>query len=180
MYFAFFYILFFAIDILAATRLQVLGMIPVHYLVAGVGFFLSVFLIKRYHFLRSIEIFSVTLLLFWGYVFLLTVFYLFLASSRALVDLGVIDTMIIVPDVIIISISSFLLLVSLFTLPLKYAISKWMLFSVIAGFISNFVNSFFSLPMILWRYSGVLDLIMLFGWLMIIVTLVRMEFAVED
>jgi hypothetical protein len=179
MYFAFFYILFFALDILAATRLQVLGMIPVHYLVAGVGFFLSVFLVRRHHFWNSTGIKPIFLILFYSYVILISLLNFILASSRAFYSLGFIRITIFLPAIIITIITALMILFLLFKLPMKYVLSKWILFSMVAGFVRYSVESFISLPFILFRYSGVLDLIMLFGWLMIIVTLVRMEFAFE-
>ena len=60
MYFAIFFLLFFIIDILFVSGFEVLGLIPINYLVAGVVFFFSFFLKKhfkvfeidlKYHFL---------------------------------------------------------------------------------------------------------------------------------
>lgn len=76
-------------------------------------------------------------------------------------------------------VSLILIFVILFTKQLNPTLSKWMLWSVTIGFISYGVRFFFRLPILLYRYEGVIDLIMLFGWLMIIDNLLRMEFAVE-
>ena len=179
MYFAFSYILFFALDILAATKFQVLGMIPVRYLISGAGFFFVIFTSKRLSFFRLNHAGTIIPQFFFFYILFIACMSFLIASSRALQHLSIIS-MIHSPAMIVQTvISAILIFIILFTKQMKSEISGWMLFSVVAGFVRYGVEAFISLPFILYRYSGVLDLIMLFGWLMIIVTIVRMEYAVE-
>ena len=179
MYFAFFYLLFFAFDILLATKFDVLGMMPVHYIVAGVGIFLIFFLRKRVHFFPSSEKFHLFPRIFYIYILLISFFHFLHANSPILLNLKVTSSTFVLPTDILLIFSGVIFVLSFFSLQLQHSLSRWILFSAMAGIVRYSVDYVFATSNLLLRYGGVFDFIMLFGWLMIIVTILKMEFAVE-
>jgi len=178
-YFAFFYLLFFTFDILLATKFWVFGMMPVHYIVAGVGIFLSFFLFKRLHFFPSSEKFPLFPGILYVYILFISFSHFMNANSRILINLKVISSTIELPSDILLIMSGIVFFLSFFTMPLSHSLSGWVLFSAAAGIVRYSVEYVFPYSNLLLRYGGVFDFIMLFGWLMIIVTILKMEFAVE-
>ena len=92
MNFAFFYLLFFAVDILLATKFDVFGMVPVDYIVSGVGIFSCFFLLKRLHYFPSSEEYLIFPRIFYAYILLISVFHFMYANSPILISLKVIST----------------------------------------------------------------------------------------
>jgi hypothetical protein len=178
-YFAFFYLLFFSVDILLATNFDVLGMMPVHYIVAGVGIFSSFFLFKRLHFFPSSEKVLLFPRIFYGYILVISFFHFMHANSPILINLKVMSKTIELPSDILLIMSGIVFFLSLFTMPFHHSLSRWVLFSAVAGIVRYSVEYIFPYSILLLRYGGVFDFIMLFGWLMVIVTILKMEFAVE-
>lgn len=179
MLFAFFYILFFAFDILLATRFLVLGMMPMQFVVGGTGVFFIFFLIRRHHFFTIKRMGTLFPKIFWGYIVLITASNMFEATLRALQSLGIISFDWYPPVLIITVVTAVLAVFAPLMLSMEHTLSRWLLFSLIAGIVRYGVEALFTLPVIVWRYLGVLDLVMLFGWLMMIVTMMRMEFSEE-
>jgi len=178
-YFAFFYLLFFAVDILIATRFDVLGMMPVHYIVAGVGIFFCFFLSKRLRFFPLSEKFLLSPSIFYVYILIISIFHFMNANSPILISLKVISSTIELPSDILLIMSGIVFFLSLFTMPFRHSLSRWVLFSAVAGIVRYSIEYVFPNSILLLRFGGVFDFIMLFGWLMIIVTILKMEFAVE-
>jgi hypothetical protein len=179
MLFAFLYVLFFAFDILLATQFLVLGMMPMHFVVGGTGLFFIFFLIRRHHFFTVKRMGTLFPKIFWGYIVFITASNIFHATVRAFRSLGIISFDWFPPVFIIIVVSALLAVLAPFTLSMEHTLSRWLLFSLIAGVVRYGIEALFTLPVIVWRYLGVLDLVMLFSWLMMIVTMMRMEFSVE-
>lgn len=181
MYFAFFYLFFFALNILLATRFFVLGMVPMHFLVAGVGFFVCFYLGKRFSLFPIYKKDSILPKIFFAYVLIVSLFNFF---GGLCFSIGLFREFLLrmhfIPDQALCAFSGFLSLWISFLVPLKSSLLKWMLYSVVAGFIRYSVPLVFGLPVWLYRYLGVLDLIMLFGWLMMIITLMRLEYGFES
>ena len=180
MYFALFYILFFAIDILIVFRFETLGMLPANYLVAGVGTFCIFNLVKRFSFIPERVRDS--------YVSKLFIFHLFTMTciNLAIGFLVIIQSILshITTSSFIVSIQWIAFFTSLavnlfitFNIKLKGSIFFWMFFSVT---VSTFRWGIVAIPpevhALIHRFSGVVDLIMIFGWLMIIVQILKREF----
>ena len=177
MYFALFYIFFFALDILLVSRFRVLGMAPMFYLVAGVGFFCCFFIGKRFSVFSISSRYSFIHKLFFAFVLIISIQNFSEGVSHLLKLIRNINLQLqFIPDWIFCVFSFSLSLLIVFLIPLKSSLSRWMLYSTVTGFIRYGVPVVFGLPQMLHRFMGVFDLIMLFGWLMIIVTLLRMEF----
>ena len=180
MYFALFYILFFTLDILLIMKFLLLGMIPMHYLVAGVGLFCCAFLLKRFSFFSIITKHSFIPILFFCYILIFSLFRLFQGSRRMFAYSNILAELNFLPDWIFSIFAAILSLLIGFMIHSKSSLSNWMFFSAVASVIGNGFPLVFGMPVLYYRYSGVFDMLMLFGWLMIIITLMRMEYGLED
>ena len=179
MYFAFFFLLFFAIDILFATRFDTLGMAPMCYFAGGVGLFCCWLFIKRSTIFKSQVHSKLLLRLFISYVYVITIinflkgFVNLIQSDNAINIFRVISSL--YPFLFIFSMVVFI--GSIFRMIQKNVIIMWIAYSSFVGCLTYCVLFLFeSSSVILWRFSGIFDLFMLFGWLMIVHTLIRLEF----
>ncbi|MCK5147677.1 hypothetical protein KAR48_13040 [bacterium] len=50
---------------------------------------------------------------------------------------------------------------------------RWLLFSSISGLLLHLYHMFFKITLMVYRFYGILDFIVLFGWLMVLVDLIR-------
>ena len=183
MYFAFLYLLFFAVDILFVTHFEALGLMPVHFLVAGMGLFFSGCLLKcsfPFEDGKQSRLFRRVFLI---YILIISLFNLangclrsFSSVSRISLDKWFAVDFWINGAILTFSLILFFLFFS--AMPLRHSLSRWMLYSVGAGILRYGVGHVWRpLPVLLFRYMGVLDFIMLFGWLMVIDTLLRREYG---
>lgn len=177
MYFAFFYLIFFALDILIVGNLMSLGLVPMDFLIAGVGFFFCFYVVKRFSIFTHHTKYSILPKLSFTLIVLVSVFNLFEALCMSIKIFLVFMVRIgFVPEWVFSVFSGLLSLLIVFLIPLKPSLSRWMLYSVVTCFVRYCLPLIIGLPELLYRYMGVFDLIMLFGWLMIIITLLRLEY----
>ena len=181
MYFALFSLLFFALDILLIFKFQALGLIPMEYLVAGVGLFCTVIFIKQYKFFKILNLHKILTSLFISYVFFVAVGNLILPTfthffknveHRFIYDY--------VKDLALLGYSVILCICIAAFFGIRGNLTKWIFFSAIGGILRFSIlriDHLFEPPIsiLIWRYLGILDMIMLFGWLMIIHTLIHAE-----
>ena len=183
MLYALFLIIFFAIDILLVSKLKILGMLPIYYLLAGIGtsFFININHYKselRYY-LKTKSFFTFFLL----YMIAITLFH-FLIGFRALFGTAFIDSttflsLTYISNIVQI-ISSCFLIFAIFYKSLKNIITRWILYSAIMNIIYNMLDAFLSLlPTEIHRYSGIVGLLLAFGWLMIVFTLINQKYNVK-
>jgi hypothetical protein len=180
MYFAFFYLIFFALDIFIVSNLKSVGMVPMHFLIGGVGFFFCFYVGKRFSIFNHHTKYSIIHILSFALIVLVSVFNLFAAISMSIKIFQVFMVRIgFIPEWVFSVFSGLLSLLIVFLIPLKSSLSRWMLYSAVTCFIRYCIPLVIGLPELLYRYMGVFDLIMLFGWLMIIITLLRLEYGFD-
>ena len=178
MYFAFFYLLFFALDILVVMEFAALGMIPMNYLVAGVGFFCCYQGGKCFSQFSNYRRSSFIYCLFFFYILIISLSNFFWGNFRIVRYIFKLSVFFeIVPAWVLFALSGILSLSIAVFLPMSSSLSRWMLFSSLAGAVRFGITFIFSGSIFLHRWDGVLDLVMLFGWLMIIITYLRMEYG---
>jgi|GEM_PF-2762700 len=174
------YILFIALDILASGKFLSLGMTPVAFFVSGTGLALSAYVFGL-HFtrLRATP---------WaGVVRFFLVLVIFSSLDKLYLGLTNIFT-ILQPDMevyfhverVIQGVQAGLLLLFLF-LALRRRLQttpwgRWLLYSAVTGFF-YFLYLFTApaMPALVYRYLGVADLAVVFGWLMFVVELMKEE-----
>lgn len=180
MYFALFFLIFFTIDILLVFSLQVLGMIPMYYLVAGVGFFSSFFLYNRISRLPFPSNNRVAPLLFTLHIFFIALDRFYIASRQFIMIIFEfrLPTIFLTDWFMLIS-SGFVFFIISITLLKKNKLWKWIMYSLVTGFLNGLLNLIFGSNILFFRYAGIFDLIMMFGWLMIMVTLLKEEFDTD-
>ena len=171
------YLLFFAVDILAANRFLTLGMMSTSYLVAGVGLFVLVILFRRinvciYYIKQPLPVYIFLLIL--G----LTVSLKLVINGWILLNLDTLINFEIIADHIITGITLALLLMLITIWKQKNPLWSWIVFSLAADLCRYILWEILSpVPSIVYRYYGIMDLFILFGWLMIVHTLLKEEFA---
>ena len=182
MLYALIFILFFALDILFVTKFQVLGMIPIHYLTAGVG---VSFFVNYKHYKKSLRYFlesHLIFILFMLYI-LTTTLYHFIIGLQVLLDSMSLDIPTFINqscagNIILIIMTCALMLPAITSI--KKTVSKWIIFSTIFSLLCNLLDIFmYRFDNVIYRYSGVVGLLMIFGWLMIILTLLNEEYNVR-
>jgi len=81
-------------------------------------------------------------------------------------------------DIIIFIVSLIIFFGCLLMASSKHSIYRWIFYSAGAALIRYGTSIFLkTLPSLFYRYSGVFDLIMIFGWLMIINTSIKKEYS---
>ena len=176
MYFALFFLIFFAIDILLACRFEILGMIPMYYLVAGVGFFSSFFFCSRISRMPFTSNNRIVPLLFSLHIFLITLDRFYVASRRFILEIFEFRLpSIYLTDWLMLISSGFVFLIISITFVEKSKVWNWIKYSLVAGFLNGLLYLLFGSKSIFFRYAGIPDLIMIFGWLMVMVTLLEEE-----
>ena len=184
MLFAFLIILFFAIEILFITEFTTLGMTPMNYTVAAIGI---VFLVQLCNYKRIIlNIYSSKVIhyLFCLFVLVIILFNIFTAIQQIIQEIVAVNQIFIfIGDIIytVLVIFSLFLLILIWHKKLKSTLNWWMVFSIIFGTIGWLIKIIFGeWPKVITRYSGVFDLGMLFGWFMIIFSLIKYKYEVES
>ena len=181
MIFAICFILFFALDILLVTQFEALGMVPMNYFVAGVGVFFLVRL--RNHLLvkerdangRWVYLFFYLFILFISVFNLISGIFSFLHPHEFLSRIWLQAEN--WTNYTLILFALFLSYKILRSAPRENFFFKWLLFSSIAGVVRfGMLLPFIKTPIILYRYLGIFDLIMVFGWLMIIIGSMHKEY----
>ena len=185
MVFAICFLLFFALDILLAAKFQMLGLVPMNYFVAGVSVFFLVRL--RNHLLvkerdtngRWVYLFFYLFILFVSVFNFINGIFSFIHSSNkgvfSFLDLKVVLSHIWfqVEDwtgYTLVLFALFLCYKILRSAPRENFFFKWLLFSSIAGVVRfTLLLPFINTPNLLYRYLGIFDLIMVFGWLHMLV-----------
>lgn len=171
------YLLFFAVDILAANGFLILGMMPMSYLTAGVGLFATIIILKR----LSICVRLITKrLLFYSFILILvvTVLVKLIVNIRTMLGLDRwIDFGFFISHVI--AIFTIVLLILLLTIGRQSnSLWRWMVYSLATSLSHYALWEILSpVPPIIYRYYGIMDLFILFGWLMIVRTLLKEELA---
>lgn len=185
MLFAFLYVLFFGLDIFISSKFLTIGMIPMNFLVSGVALFFILFIRKRSISFpkddnrKGIHTYFM--------VYISSIFFL-----RILLSMDVFSF--IFPEISI----SFIRYLTDFFLIFYSAcfmflfrnglwkddhLSKWLRWSMIFSFLKCTPHVvFFYIPVLIHRYDGIVDLAMIFCWLMIIRILMQKEFShrIED
>ena len=185
MYFALFYILFFGVDILLVSNFQILGMIPMSFLVAGTGVFLIFYLLRHNKIFKIDSRSSFLFNLFVPYIILISFFNLvrgtypvFSPAVHFSTEKWFAITSLIYKVIFILSLIVFFSAFSM--LFLKHSLNRWVFYSAAIALIRYGIPIFLKiLPPLLYRYFGVFDLIMLFGWLMIISTFIKKEYGFD-
>jgi hypothetical protein len=182
MIFALLYLLLFLLDILASSRFLVLGMIPMDYWVASVGFFCGGLMMRKWSFIHIHFRHPGLTTCFLVYMILTASLRFCEGSSRLLLQAAGIDLLVVaaIPDVFLLAFHAAAAVLVLALGRLSSTLSRWMCFSAAAGGLHYAVLEIYGGSILLHRYDGVLDLVMLFGWLMIVHTLLRKEYGVED
>ena len=182
MYFALFYLLFFTLDILLLLKFQALGLIPMEYFVAGVGMFCGVIFLKDSRRFEILKIHRFVMHLFMCIVFLISISSLILPIFCTLLckDAQVGFRVVKIREIVLLVCSGILFVSALILIDKEIRLRRWFLLSSIGGilrFSIMRVDQFFPdpFPFLIWRYLGVFDLIMLFGWLMILHALIHAE-----
>ena len=178
-------ILFFAFDILIITRFELLGMLPIHYLVSGMGasFFINV---KKYNNIMMYDQRSRCFLNMSFIYFLLISLFHFSCGFRVVIGKLFIsdDTWFQIESVIhfiFVFIAFSLLIVNIFIRSFHDTLFRWTFYSLSVVVLKYGILIFMkNLPTLLFRYFGIFDLLMLFGWLMIIITLIKEESDAES
>lgn len=183
MHVAIIYLTLISIDILLITRFEVVGMLPMSYFVAGTGASFLIFICKY----RASLFFKLKqrylIILFLLNILLISIFQLFTGIRYIISDLLIVGELWIKIKLalnIYMSISFFLLtfLIKIF---LYNSMLKWLLFSAIIGFVRYGIALILSiLPDLIYRYLGILDILMLFGWLMILTTLIKEGYDADN
>lgn len=175
MLFVLVYLLFFAVDMLAATNFLVLGMMSMSYLVAGVGFFTLFLLLKR----KDICISHLKK----QWIFYFFVFNVILVTgynlNRCIPNLL---NLIINHDIdfylghFVAGFSGFLLILMLRWAKKSSPVWRWMVYSSAAVLCHYALWEILTpVPVVIYRYYGIVDLCILFGWLMIVHTVLKEE-----
>ena len=179
MYFALIYLFIFGLDILLIHKFQALGLMPMDYLVAGVGVFCSLLFMKQYKSFRMLKREETVFKIFILYVLIVALFRFgtpIMSLIYASLKLKVLyDSAI---EYILTGYSILLCIIIPVVMDMKAKLPRWLFFSTFSAiFASLQLHLFFnhSLSILIWRYSGIFDLFMLFGWLMIIHTLMHAE-----
>jgi hypothetical protein len=178
MLFAFVYILFFMLDILIIHDFSTLGMIPIGHLVAGVSLFMILFLRKKSKMFPEDDN-------RWGVYTFFIVYVYSILFTNLFVNIGVISFIYPKLELNVLSyyMDFYLLAFSVFYLYLyrnglwkNEDLSKWMRWSIIFGLLKPALHVvIFEIPISIYRYWGIVDLAMLFCWLMIITGLIKLE-----
>jgi len=188
MYFALFYIFFFALDILIATRFETLGMIPMNFLVSGVSLFMIIFMrmnksaVKRameedppFYLLYTFIIATFLINFYHGAFRFFVLTYIMPPMTEFLY---VLDHYI---DIAMILLSLTLFISVLTHCDLSAAVCRWSLQIAVTAFFKYSLWWFswvrYGSPghHLLMRYGGVMDLAIIFGWLMVVSTTLKKE-----
>jgi hypothetical protein len=177
-------ILLFTFTVLIQTRFEALGMIPVAYLSAGVSFaFLLHQVITRFSLNKLINRRFVTAAFFiWIFLFFINSvlhgFGRFVIDSKAVVEaLFLIFRLI---EFFMSLYSIVLFIIFLMDNRVLANLKRWLLFVAGAGTVRFVVLLvFYPEPVLLFRYDGIFDLVILFGLLMILFVAIRQEHLVE-
>ncbi len=168
MYFALFYLLFFTLDILFSTSMQTIGLTPVNYLVAGVGSFCLFFLWKRI--LIDPPAYSNPLIckLFYIDMFLITIFNFLMANLQffQFYDHVVIGSTFNRQNIVALNLILFVLILCLKTK--RSQLHVWIEYSVLVSLIWYSIPLIIKYNMLTMRWGGLVDILMLYGWLRII------------
>jgi hypothetical protein len=177
MYFAVFYLLFFVLDIYLVAGC--IGMVPMHYLVSGIALFLLLFLSRRLSIFLRNRLPSHFLFFYLGFVVLVFFSDLLIGLSNIFgkIALGNLSFFVKISSTILMNyliICLFMFRKILFVR--RVPLVKWIRVSVIGGIIRFGIHIVFPPPsMEIYANMGVIDLIMLFGWLMMIVVIIQKE-----
>lgn len=181
MTFALFYLIFFALDILLVLKFQAMGLNPMEYLVAGVGLFCSVIFLKQCRRFEILQGHRLIVRSFISVVFLTSltslsqpILFRFFGDTELTANFDFFREVVLLVCNLVIFISI------LVHVGGKDKLKRWMLLSGIGGILRYTImriDQWFRdpIPLLIWRYLGVFDMIMLFGWLMIIHTLMHAE-----
>jgi len=172
--FALGYLLFFAIDILLANNFWVLGMMYTSFLTAGVGVFTIIFMLRRMPIcLMSIK----PKFLIIGFLTLVSfISFRNLIGNQFLIPIPFIEELYESMRSVIAGIASLLLVLFFIFQKKKNELKRWMIYSLIAILCHFLLWEILSpVPPLIYRYYGIMDLIILFGWLMIVHTLLKEE-----
>ena len=178
-------ILFFTFNIILISKFKTLGMIPMHYLVSGMGASLF-FNVKKYNNImiydqKSRCFLNLSFVLF----FLISLFHFSYGFRVALGKLFISDDtwfqIISVIYFIFVFVSCLLFIINIFIIFFKNTLFKWTFYSLSVIVLKYGILILLkNLPTLLFRYYGIFDLLMLFGWLMIIFTLFKDKYEVES
>ena len=196
MYFAFLYLLVFAFDILVVTRFHVLGMIPMSYLVSGVGCFFLYFLLRKKQFFPVHFKYSLFIYIYILYVFIMFVSNFIIGNYRILVFASILNNsneflsdMTTYSRQLLFFLSLILILMIIHMILSKKAPSFWIIISTGVYPLYYIIGDFFiygevcipvKTPSLIYRYSGIFDLIVLFGWLMVMRIMLDKEYGFES
>ena len=182
MYFATGFLLFFVLDILIFTRFWLFGMWPVGLLIAALGLFTAVLLARNCDLFPSRR--EKRLLRVWvGFTFLIALeplvamFVFRMRDKIRIIDRDYFALLHRVNvGVLILALSLFFS--TLLSMPRRNPVFRWLLFVAASVALTYAVDGFWRpMPMLAHRYSGVFDLPMLFGWLMVVHTFILERFG---
>lgn len=184
MYFAIFYLFLISVDILIIFKFKVLGMLPMSYFVAGTGVSFLFYISKYWNSIFVSYKKRYLFIIFIINIFLISLFQLLTGVRHIVGKTFISDYLWIqISDVFdgFIIISFLFIIIILLKASLNHILSKWLMFCAIIGFTRHGIECILRiLPEIIYRYLGVLDIIMLFGWLMIITTFINEEYDVRQ
>lgn len=182
MHIAIIYLTLISIDILLVTRFEVFGMLPMSYFVAGTGASFLIFIYKYgaplFFKLKQRYLIIIFLL----NILLISLFQLFTGIRYIVGDPLIVSDLLIKIELAFNTYMgiSFFLLTILIIVSLNKSMSEWLLYSSIIGFVRYGIEFFMGiLPNLLYRYLGILDIFMLFGWLMILTTLINEKYDAD-
>src|SRR4030042_6709638 len=179
------FVLFFTLDILLITRFSSFGLVPVFYLSAGTGLFMAWFLYRyRNQGTRTVRDAGIFRLYFFSVI--LIFLNNFLQASMSLIvflfkyDVKLLFVLSGLTEIPIL-IFSFIILIMVILKPSRSPLEVWILLSVSVTVLKYGLFRFYdALPPLLWRYGGVLDMAILFCWLVIIHKLLEEEMESEQ
>ncbi|MFC1502473.1 hypothetical protein ACFL6A_03575 [bacterium] len=148
------------------------------YLVAGVALFLLLFLRKRLCFFPQGK-YTPFLILYLIFIFLTFILNLFLGLNKIIPNIAFGNTMLfakIINWVLTFYLIIFTVVFYKLIFSRKDSLFKWIRISILGGILRFGIHLVIPLlPVVIFVYMGVLDLIILFGWLMTIVTISQKE-----
>ena len=184
MWFAIAYLLFFTLDILVVCQFQVFGMLPYSALVCSVSLY-TIFMIR--HVVRLQKTWLTKSIVIMWIVFFVLIFLenlVFTTYSLFWEDWLPAGTFFVVSsrtDHLLLFAAIILFVFNLFIKINNKVLQRWFLFSGGATVLHFIVPVFMNyMPVMVYRYQGFLGLPMLFGWLMINMTILNIKYSPDS
>lgn len=169
MNFAIYYILFFTLDILFASNFQTIGMLPMNFLFMGVAFFFLFIFLKKMKILQTgfhkkyYLLFSINIMLLICF-HMLHIFIVF-----KLIDFQGLDSLMTFLKYLIFFLTFIIIIIGIINYHRINKIIKWIFFILFICFVKFLLLLMLNgIPVWFFRWGGILDILMLFGLLVII------------